>query len=613
MATHSSLADKASLPPYLHSRPHCTQGRRTTALFRAVVGAIVLATIVHFLPHLSVTSLSVFIPRPKAPLAAQTSPTASPDDASFDWFALKPSEDINWTPCYSGEQCARVLLPLDYDTPGGPQTAIALRMIPATDRDNYKGTLLVNPGGPGGSGTGFIGRAGRNISRIVGPEYDVLGFDPRGVGATTPSARCFETDSQRKLWDLQEDQRLLNLTDGSVDVYRARDRLVAARCEEKIGGEWGIAKFAGTHNVARDMLEIVQKLGQEKLQYWGFSYGTVLGQYFAAMFPDKIGRVIIDGVFDAYSYRANIWDTSLVDTDAVINSFFHFCHEAGPDKCKLWENSPSRIRTRYLDVLRAVETEPVAIPLADPPLILTRNHLHAQIFGAIYKPLAGFGLVADTIAAVESGNLTALTALAPKIVDPTECSCAAPNQPWLAGSEAMRAIECGDGDEQPFDALAFKEYYERSQALTQLAAPIWAKNYLACAEWRVRPKTRWMGPFEAEKTANPLLLISPRYDPVCPLADAQAVHARFGGAGLLIQESYGHCSLSAPSLCTAKHVRAYMTNGTLPAPGTVCEVDELPFIGRTNASKLRAESREDAELLDAMRGLSQALPVSRLR
>ncbi|KAI0355783.1 alpha/beta-hydrolase [Trametes cingulata] len=533
--------------------------------------------------------------------------TPSLQDPDFDWYALEPARTIQWAPCYSNHKCARLLLPLDYDRPDGPTTAIALRMIPATNKETYRGTLLTNPGGPGGSGTEHVARRGEQISRIVGDSFDILGFDPRGIGATTPSARCFDTDSQRKLWQLQEDDRLLNLTDGSVEIYRARERLVAARCQEKIGGEDGIARFAGTPSVARDMLEITKQLGQERVQFWGFSYGTVLGQYFAAMYPDKVGRMIIDGVFDAYSYRANIWDTSLVDTDAVISSFFGFCHQAGPDKCPLWESSAPQIRGRYFDVLRSVEEEPVAIPLAEPPLVVTRKRLHEQIFQASYKPLAGFPLVAETIHAIESRNQSALTALAPKIVDPTECKCAAGDSPWRAGNEAFAAIECGDGDEQPYNATEFRQFYEGLLQASPLAAPVWAVSYLSCAEWRVRPKWRWTGPFAAKNTSHPLLLISPRYDPVCPLADAQAVHARFGGAGLLVQNSYGHCSTAAPSLCTAKHIRAYMVNGTLPEPGTVCEVDEFPFVGPMK--DVRAMSAEDVELLEALRMLSMDFPL----
>ncbi|KAI0665892.1 alpha/beta-hydrolase [Trametes maxima] len=530
---------------------------------------------------------------------------ASTEKPEFDWFALKPSKSIQWTSCYSGQKCARLLLPLDYGTPDGPTTAIALRMIPATNK-KHRGTILINPGGPGGSGTDLVARAGQNISRVVGDSFDILGFDPRGIGASTPSASCFETDSQRKLWYLQEGHQLLNITNGSLEIQRAREKALAARCEEKIGGEWGIARFMSTPDVARDMLEITQKLGQKKLQYWGFSYGSILGQYFSAIYPDKVGRVIIDGVYDSHNYRAALWNSNLVDIDAVVDSFFNFCYQAGPDKCSLYESSPEKIRSRYFDLFHTVEAEPIPVPGAEPPLVITRKVLQAQLFHASYKPLAAFGIVADTILAIEQKNATALTALAPKIVDPAECKCALP-EPWRADTEAFNAIACGDGDGHPYDADTYAQYYGALAADSELAAPFWAVHYLQCAEWRVRPKWRWTGPLEAQNTSHPLLVLSPRFDPVCPLRDAKAVHARFGGSGLLVQNSYGHCSLSAPSLCTAKYVRAYFVNGTLPEPGTVCEVDELPFVG--SAGDVRAMSKEDTELLDALKGLSTEVPM----
>ncbi|KAI8968146.1 alpha/beta-hydrolase [Trametes punicea] len=528
------------------------------------------------------------------------------EEPEFDWYALEPARSIQWTSCYSGQKCARLLLPLDYGTPDGPTTAIALRMIPSADKEHYKGTILINPGGPGGSGTDLVARAGRNISRVVGESFDILGFDPRGTGASTPSASCFETDSQRKLWYLQEGHHLLNITDDSLEIQRARENAVARRCEDKIGGEWGIGRFMSTPDVARDMLEIVHQLGQEKLQYWGFSYGSILGQYFSAIYPDKVGRVIIDGVYDAHNYRAALWNSNLIDVDTVIDSFFHFCHQAGPGNCTLFESSPEKIRTRYFDLLHALEKEPLAVPLAEPPFLITRKVLQRQLFGAAYKPLAQFGIVADTVRAIEQRNQTALIALAPKIVDPTECRCTIP-EPWRSDNEAFNAIACGDGDEHPYDAETYAKYYQELAADSELVAPFWGVHYLQCSEWRIRPKWRWTGPLEAKNTSHPILLLSPRYDPVCPLRDAKAVQERYGGSGLLVQDSYGHCSLSAPSLCTAKHVRAYMVNGTLPEPGTVCEADELPFVG--SVKDVRAMSAEDAELLDALRGLSEVVPM----
>jgi pimeloyl-ACP methyl ester carboxylesterase len=160
-------------------------------------------------------------------------------------------------------------------------------MLPAKDKANYQGTIFINPGGPGGSGTNFIQGYGSILSAVVGPRFDILGFDPRGIGATTPLAQCFDSDSQFQIWSLQQ-LNLLNISDWpGVRVIQARERLVAERCAGLLGGngeertgataeEWGPGRFMNTPNVATDMLKISELLGQDKLQYWGFVSAIVL-------------------------------------------------------------------------------------------------------------------------------------------------------------------------------------------------------------------------------------------------------------------------------------------------------------------------------------------------
>lgn len=142
------------------------------------------------------------------------------------------------------------------------------------------GSVLVNPGGPGGSGTDMIGYSGHKLSTIVGPEFDIIGFDPRGTGATTPQAQCFPTSAQFQVWN-SPGNPLLSETDGSVPVSRSRERVIGELCHRALGGngnedldgtaeEWAPGRFMSTASVATDMLHIVEKLGQQKLQYWGF-------------------------------------------------------------------------------------------------------------------------------------------------------------------------------------------------------------------------------------------------------------------------------------------------------------------------------------------------------
>lgn len=154
-------------------------------------------------------------------------------------------------------------------------------LLLAEDQANVRGTILVNPGGPGGAGTDLVRRSGKKIRRITGGSFNILGFDPRGIGASTPSAQCFDSVSQAKIWGLQAGHHSLNLSDDSVPLARAREIAHGTRCEGAIGGigkedangtaqEWGAARFMSTASVATDMLKITEKLGEDKLKYWGF-------------------------------------------------------------------------------------------------------------------------------------------------------------------------------------------------------------------------------------------------------------------------------------------------------------------------------------------------------
>lgn len=156
---------------------------------------------------------------------------------------------------------------------------IALEMIPASDKENVQGTILINPGGPGASGTDGLRRWGKYVAEIVGGTYNILSFDPRGVGESTPLARCFQTEFQRQVFELRSRRRLLNRMDDSVVENLGWERLVAEQCLKTLGqtspensSDRSLAsgRFMSSASVATDMLSIIDKLGQDKLHYWGY-------------------------------------------------------------------------------------------------------------------------------------------------------------------------------------------------------------------------------------------------------------------------------------------------------------------------------------------------------
>ncbi|EJD35634.1 alpha/beta-hydrolase [Auricularia subglabra TFB-10046 SS5] len=511
---------------------------------------------------------------------------AAADPLSFDWYALKAEDDIKWTPCFDVQLCARLNLPLDHAQPSGPTTQIALQMIPATDKANYQGTIIVNPGGPGGAGTLLMFTDGAKLAQLFGPTFDILGFDPRGMGATTPLALCFSSGTAANTWNAQI-PGILSPDDGSFQYDRGRAQLLRELCKQQLGGngledagtnatEWGTGRFMGTPYVAMDMIRIAEKLGQDKVHYYGISYGTIIGQYLAALHPDKIARMIIDGVSDGDHWLNGRSYDLIKDSGKVIDQFYQNCVDAGPAKCAVWENTPGEVAARMDRVLDELKAQPVAVPQAVVgPFVLTESVFLGLVFSDLYHPLTGFPDIAELARAVETQNQTRLS----QIVYVSDDVSGLP--PWFQPNQAVYAVECSDfpplADSVADELAALNAANALVPRLGSFGASAVSRVRLSCADWPVSQKGRYAGPL-AGALPVPVLVASARYDPITPLDAARNVTARYPGMQLLVQDSAGHATFPSMSNCTAAAMRAYMTKGELPPEGTVCEQDSIPLV-----------------------------------
>lgn len=321
------------------------------------------------------------------------------------------------------------------------------------------------------------------------------------------------------------------------------------------------------------------------------------------MYPERIGRLVIDGVYDAHDYRSMQWSTNLEFIDDVFASFHRYCYQAGPEKCPLYSPSIDEIQHRVEAILASLDEDPVPIPFSPKgPNVLTRKFVHNLIFRSTYSPIALFPGVARVLLAAEQRNISALANIPEISATTPECNCEAPLPRDINSALASAAIACGDGVTPPEGSPNFIEYFSRLTKKSPLFAPIWAAMInIKCSEWNIAAKWRYAGSFGAANTSHPILVVSPTFDNVCPITDGRAVRKRYAGAGLLVQNSYGHCSVAGPSLCTAKHLRAYFLEGTLPEDGVVCEVNELPFVGEVGTVE-----PEDRELFEALKHLTSA-------
>ncbi|KAF2157197.1 hypothetical protein K461DRAFT_317336 [Myriangium duriaei CBS 260.36] len=541
----------------------------------------------------------------------------------FDWDKIETLPELSYRPCYDGLQCARLEVPMDYWNGTTDKTvSLAVVRLPATvriDDPRYRGPILVNPGGPGGSGISMVWRAGGILQSIVQgtfpdleqPQfYDIIGFDPRGVGYTSPPVTCSGGPSKFAPWRMRVMQEgSLSSSDASFGRLWQMSAAMSGRCSDI--ADDSIQRYLSTAYVARDMLEIVEasakwrqnqlrqvgssivvKPEEEKIQYWGFSYGSYLGYTFASMFPDRVGRLVVDGVVDAEDYTGAHWLSNLVDTEKCFDNFFYHCARVGYPNCSLAdqnEPTPQKIKQRTQDIIQNMWHNP--IPILEPYAeVVTWTDIRNLIFASVYSPVASYPFLANVLAELERGEASLLA----KVLQPYHSfSCDATigpgGHPFFTPlyntsfgkdtSDPFRgaAIACSDGDSKADKSRAdFSDYVDQLMELSPSIGDLWGSIMLPCAGYKVRPVHRYTGPWTGD-TANPVLFIGNTADPVTPVRNCKTLAPGFKGAKVLTQDSPGHCSLAAYSKCTVSHISGYFFNGTMPEDGTVCGADVVPW------------------------------------
>ncbi|KAI0459826.1 Alpha/Beta hydrolase protein [Xylaria acuta] len=571
--------------------------------------------------------------------APNDGPTLESTELWTEWQDITPSEKLRWQPCFGiygpNLQCARLTVPMDYSRPlnesaDHPKVHLALIMATGAGRTQAPSTyaeapLLVNPGGPGGSGVMFTQARGTSLQLLVGDQHDIIGFDPRGVGASTPKADCFASPNSpdgvsgrnvaymnRFTWLLSgQGVGLTNSSNAALTTLNARSRAIAKLCRrvDESEGDSSIFRHMDTPNSARDMLSIINawdewrsdskiiqpmqsgaahppverqtsddgednKTGlRGRLVYWGFSYGTLLGATFASMFPDRVGRIVLDGVVHADHYVNPTWDGSLVDADAIWGKFFDYCAETGT-LCRFYHTGDKAedIKQRFSETLSLLQEQPATVLLPDTnlPALVTAGDVKKSIFFAgLYAPVVGFPVIAELLDLALNGRLEEIAQGAGMV-----SLCSNLTMPvWP--DDAMRGIACSD------KRYKFNESVPELQARFEHAASyswfadVWfgTEPNLGCNGWEIKsknPPMRW-DDHPAHKpalieTSFPILVLSNTLDPVTPLGDALDMTRKFANASIVEQDGLGHCSLSCVSGCTIAHLRAYLNDGVVPPP-----------------------------------------------
>lgn len=478
-------------------------------------------------------------------------------------------ERMVWEPCgfYKGNsaECSSIDVPVDQFNQSNTEDAsftiplIRIRGINATQN------ILLNPGGPGASGFEFLNQHGEQLRAVVGEGFHLLSFDPRGVGGSRPLASCYpDTRTREHLAPV----RFRNVKIDSPEAYAWTQNFVKA-CPENMGKH---AKYLNTPQTAADMNYILDALGQKDMIYWGFSYGSLLGQTYAGLFPERSKRVIIDGVVDQFKWYDGTFETkSQVDTDMVLHGFFDECVKAG-SKCSLSSLSTSseELRDMVLLSMKKLQEEPISAYVNKALYGILRHEKlwYDGVLSALYDS-STWASLANHLHSLIQGNATDAF-LAYGIEDV-----------WDMGHEASEFIRLNDGLTGP------EHWPQDRQSLLDIILPLFNQSMFGASQskwffmrqqWAV-PRTHSYVPRKGVKTAHPLLILSTTYDPVCPLTLARSAQEAFEGSQIVEIKGYGHSSISVTSLCTAKIIREFLYKGSLPKTYTACEVDSPYFKG----------------------------------
>ncbi|GAB3456533.1 alpha/beta hydrolase [Kineococcus endophyticus] len=506
---------------------------------RAVVGLAAAA--------LLLSGCSAFGGSSPDPEPVGTARAVASENATDPALASFYSQRLQWADCSGGFQCTRLEVPVDYADPSGPVTSLAVvRLRTSAAGKDRLGSLVLNPGGPGASGVEYARAAQNVVSQDVRDHFDVVGFDPRGVGESDP-LRC--------------------LTDTQVDTFLATDPTpddaAEVRALQQQTDELGrgcaaagpLAAHVDTLSAAKDMDVLRAALGDGKLSYLGKSYGTYLGAWYAEQFPQRVGRFVLDGAIDPALTSEQVNAGQAAGFEVALRSYVSACLQG--DDCPLTGSVDDGVAQ-----VRALLDRLDATPLptgTDRPLVQGLAYL-----GVAY-PLYSASLwpeLSKALTAALRGDGAPLLTLSDAYAHRGADGKYTDNS-----STVIYAVNCLDRDDaqtEPEVADTVREFTAQSPTF----GPYLAWGALACTDWPIAP----VGQARAvhAEGAGPIVVVGTTRDPATPYAWAKSLAGELSSGRLLTHDGDGHTAYATGSSCIDDAVDTYLLSGTEPAEGTTC-------------------------------------------
>jgi len=508
-----------------------------------------------------------------------------------------PTPKLGWYSCYGNAECATTRLPLDYDKPHGATTLVAVLRVKAKDQKHRIGSLFVNPGGPGGSGTALAQAAPYFLSADVLARFDVVGIDPRGTNFSDQVA-CFPSNAQQG--------KVLSGLNVAFPFTKAQEQ-AAVSSSRRLGRACAttgkpLSASMSTAEVARDMDVIRRGVGDKRLSYLGFSYGSYLGQVYANLFPDRVRAVAIDAVIDPLAWAGTKATASRPQSDRIrsadgatkaLHQILVLCDKAGGQKCRF---SPGNPVVNYDVVANRLKARPLVFtdPYTGELVTFTYADLVSGTLGSLYGPYGYLEItdnLADLIILTEPpAKASSAPARARRVaaVRSFARSLAAQKKrdgsrrgwsfPYDNSLEATEGVLCTDGL-NPSDAGAWPAFAAAADRRAKYFGRLWTWWSAPCASstWTARDEDGYRGPF-TRRTAAPVLVVGTRWDPAVNYEGAVAAARLLPNSRLLSNDNWGHTSYGS-SQCVTGAMDTYLLTQKVPARGALCHGDVQPFVG----------------------------------
>jgi pimeloyl-ACP methyl ester carboxylesterase len=479
-----------------------------------------------------------------APRPSDTSVGANPTPT--------PTKNLNWKRCkgeltsLAGLQCATLQVPIDPKKPSGRTLDLALARKPATGPASQRiGSLVMKPGGPGASGLEFLANASSGFPEELAQRFDLVSFDPRGVGESDP-VRCLD--------DAQKDQQLTG--DLSPDTPEEKARAAADQTELRTGCQRrnpDLVTHMSTADVAADLEQIREAVGDDQLNYVGFSYGTAIGAAYATAYPTKVRAMVLDGSVSPSTTPADKALVQATGFERTLGSFVAACN-ADP-KCALAPDTAGAIT----QVRSSLETDPVVVKDSSGERTLGPDLFDFGLATALYDN-STWGPTAQAIKDIRTGGAATILALVDRQTGRQ------PDGTFNNSSDAQSMVNCADTKDRPTQAEA-DAAEARIIAAAPTFGPLLGTGLTTCNDWPVAANPV---PVPDAAAAAPILVVGTVGDPATPYEWAQQMAAALKSGVLLTYEGDGHTAFLRGGPCIDDAVVAYLVDLKVPATGTRC-------------------------------------------